>query len=262
MNACFRFDIRSVFFVLLMTVSGVATAQFAQIPSTVYRWDEAVVTKKGGSQQRVLLEGATPAFKHMKVHATTVAAGDAPHPGHEHADEELIIVKEGQLTVTIKGKQETLEKGSIALIMPGDAHALTNGSKKPVTYYIMRYETENPQPERGAKAGGSFVKHWKDLEYKTHDKGGRRNVFDTGTTQSERFEMHITTLNEGLMSHPPHTHKAAEILLLVEGQAEESIDGTWLPSKVGDIVFLQSEVPHALRNTGKGAATYFAFQFE
>jgi (S)-ureidoglycine aminohydrolase len=262
MNPRFRFDIREIFFVLLLFVSSVTKAQFQQIPSTVYRWDGGTVSKKANSQQRVLLEGATPAFTHMKVHATTVAADEAAHPGHEHADEELIIVKEGQLTVTIEGKTETLEKGSVALIMPGDEHALNNNGKQPVTYYIMRYETGQPQPERGQKAGGSFVRHWKELEYKPHDKGGRRNVFDTATTHSERFEMHITTLNEGLMSHPPHTHKAAEILLLIEGEAEESIDGTWLSSQVGDIVFLQSQVPHALRNTGKGPATYFAFQFE
>lgn len=262
MNTRLCFDARYILFILLLTVSFSGIAQYPQIPSAVYRWDEVAVSNKGTSEQRVLLEGATPAFKHIKVHATTVAAGEAPHPGHQHADEELIIVKEGQLTVTMKGKTETLEKGSVALIMPGDEHALNNNGKQPVTYYIMRYETDKPQPERGTKAGGSFVKHWKDLDYKTHDKGGRRNVFDTATTQSERFEMHITTLNQGLMSHPPHTHKAAEILLLIEGQAEESIDGTWQTSQIGDIVFLQSQVPHALRNTGKGPATYFAFQFE
>lgn len=239
-----------------------AMAQYPAVPAAVYRWEAAELSKKGNSEQRVLLEGATPAFTHVKVHATTVAGGKAAHAGHTHADEELIIVKEGQLNVTIKGKTETLETGSVALIMPGDEHALANAGQKPVTYYIMRYETEKPQPERGAKSGGSIVKHWNDLDYKAHDKGGRRDVFDKATVQSERFEMHITTLNEGLMSHPPHSHKAAEILLLIEGEAEESIDGKWVPSVVGDIIFLQSQVPHAIRNTGKKPCTYFAFQFE
>lgn len=262
MNRQLLFHIRCAFLAFFVLTTWDVTAQHALIRADVYRWDSAPVVKKGPSQQRGLLEGATPAFQHVKVHATTVGAGQAAHPGHQHADEELIIVKEGQLTVTIAGKVETLEKGSIALIMPGDEHALSNDGKVPVTYYVMRYETEKSQPERIASAGGSLVKHWNELDYKTHDKGGRRNVFDRATTHSERFEMHITTLNEGLMSHPPHTHKAAEILLLIEGQAEESIDGKWIPAGVGDIIFLQSQVPHAIRNTGKGAATYFAFQFE
>lgn len=104
--------------------------------------------------------------------------------------------------------------------------------------------------------------HWNQVEFKPHDKGGRRNFFDRATAHAKRFEMHVTTLNEGLMSHPPHTHKAAEILLLTHQQAEESIDGKWLSSDVGDIIFLQSNAPHALRNTSKGSCTYFAFQFE
>ena len=143
-----------------------------------------------------------------------------------------------------------------------DEHSFANLSDKPVTYYLMRYKALGSDTESKLQVGQSFIKHWKDLEYKPNDKGGRRNVFDQKTNQAERFEMHITTLNEGLMSHPPHTHKAAEILLLIEGKAEESIDGKWIPAGVGDIIFLQSQVPHAIRNVGKGAATYFAFQFE
>ncbi|WP_207505779.1 cupin domain-containing protein [Telluribacter humicola] len=246
----------------LLLFSFVASAQYSQVPSVVYRWDEAPLSRKAGSVQRVLLEGATPHFTHLKIHATTVEAGQAPHEAHDHPDEELVIVKEGELTVTYNGKTELLEAGSIALFMPGDRHGFENRSTGPVTYYIMRYEAAGPQPERGTKAGGSFVKHWKELDYRTHDKGGRRDVFDRATAHSERFEMHITTLNEGQMSHPPHTHKAAEILLLIEGQAEESIDGKWIPAGVGDIIFLQSNVPHAIRNTGKEPCTYFAFQFE
>jgi (S)-ureidoglycine aminohydrolase len=257
-----NFPMKNFLTFLLLSLALNVRAQYASVPAAVYRWEGVTVSKKEHSEQRVLLEGATPAFSHVKVHATTVAGGKAAHAGHSHADEELIIVKEGVLNVTIKGKTETLETGSIALIMPNDGHALANGGKEPVTYYIMRYETKQPQPERGIASGGSFVKHWNELDYKAHDKGGRRNVFDKGTVQSERFEMHITTLNEGLMSHPPHTHKAAEILLLIEGEAEESIDGEWQPAAVGDIIFLQSQVPHAIRNTGKKPCTYFAFQFE
>ena len=237
-------------------------AQYGPISSDVYTWAGAVVKKGGHSQTRQLVEGTTPAFTHLKIHGTTVEAGQAAHAGHKHADEELIIVKEGTLRVTIEGRTELLETGSVAIMMPGDEHAFANGGDGPVSYFVMRYESPKVDAQRGVAAGGSFVKHWNDLVYKTNEKGGRRNVFDRATAHSERFEMHITTLNEGLMSHPPHTHKAAEILLLIEGEAEESINGKWVPASVGDIIFLQSNVPHAIRNTGKKACTYFAFQFE
>ena len=87
-------------------------------------------------------------------------------------------------------------------------------------------------------------------------------MFDRATAMTKRFEMHVTTLNQGLWSHPPHIHWAAEILLLIQNTAQESIDGNLQPAAVGDIIFLESNVPHAIQNTSRGPCTYFAFQFE
>ena len=87
-------------------------------------------------------------------------------------------------------------------------------------------------------------------------------MFDRATAMTKRFEMHVTTLNEGLWSHPPHTHRAAEILLMVDKNSQENIDGKLYQATVGDVIYLESNVPHALQNTSKGTCTYFAFQFE
>lgn len=248
----------------LILATGPAPAQPADsIKSTVYNWATTPVLKKAGSEQRVMLEGATTDFRHLRIHATTVPAHQAPHPAHKHDDEELIIIKEGELTVTIEGKTKTLGAGSIALMLPGDEHGFDNRGDKPATYYVMRYESKAPaNPERGQKAGGSFWIDWKDVAFQPHDRGGVRRMFDRATAMTTRFEMHVTTLNEGLWSHPPHTHRAAEILLMINNTAQESISGKLRPATVGDLIFLESNVPHAIQNTSKGPCTYFAFQFE
>lgn len=236
---------------------------FKPIKAQIYHWDEAIVQKKETMEQRTLLEGSTVDFKHFKIHATTVYPNQAPHPSHAHDEEELIIVKSGTLTVNIANKAYTLEKGSIALIFSGDTHGLENKSDSAVTYYVMRYESKAPKNlERGQQAGGSFAVHWNDVPFQAHDKGGIRKFFDKPTSMTKRFEMHVTTLNEGLESHPPHTHRAAEILLPLDNIAEESINGNWIKARKGDIIFLESNIPHAIKNTGKGTVTYFAFQFE
>lgn len=247
----------------LSLITATCFGQYQPIVSNVYAWNDLAVTKTANAEQRQILEGTTPAFKHLKVHATTLNAHQKPHPSHRHDDEELIIVKEGELTVTIEGKTETLEAGSIALIMPGDEHGFENKGDSKASYYVMRYESVEPVDiERGKKAGGSQMVHWKDVAFNPHDKGGRRNFIDRPTAHSKRFEMHVTTLNGKFMSHPPHTHKAAEILILTENKAEETIDGQWYKSDIGDVVFLQSNVPHALKNDSQKSCTYFAFQFE
>ncbi|MBA4849971.1 cupin domain-containing protein [Emticicia sp. BO119] len=236
---------------------------FKPIEAKIYHWADAAVNKKENMEQRSLLEGSSVAFKHIKIHATTVYPHQTPHQSHRHDEEEMIIIKEGELTVTIEGKTQTLGAGSVALMMSGEEHGFENKSNSNVTYYVMRYDSREPKNlERGNQAGGSFMINWKDIPFQAHDKGGIRKFFDKPTAMSRRFEMHVTTLKEGMESHPPHTHKAAEILLPIDNIAEEHIAGNWIMADIGDIIFLESNVPHAIRNIGKGTVTYFAFQFE
>ncbi|RFS14144.1 cupin domain-containing protein [Emticicia sp. C21] len=242
---------------------GIGQDAFKPIEAKIYHWADAPVTKKENMEQRPLLEGSSVHFKHIKIHATTVYPHQSPHPSHNHEEEEMIIVKEGELTVTIEGKTQILGTGSVVLINSGEEHGFTNKGDKYLTYYVMRYESREPKNlERGKQAGGSFMINWKDIPFQAHDKGGIRKFFDKPTSMTKRFEMHVTTLKEGLESHPPHTHKAAEILLPIDNIAEEHIAGTWIKAGIGDIIFLESNVPHAIRNISKGTVTYFAFQFE
>ncbi|GAB3507803.1 cupin domain-containing protein [Emticicia fontis] len=250
-------------FFFCYTILCVGQDNLKPIEAKIYHWADAPVTKKENMEQRPLVEGNSVAFKHIKIHATTVYPHQSPHPGHQHEEEEMIIVKEGELTVTIAGKKQTLGTGSVALINSGEEHGFENKGNTNATYYVMRYESREPKNvERGKQAGGSFMINWKDVAFQAHDKGGIRKFFDKPTSMANRFEMHVTTLKEGMESHPPHTHKAAEILLPIDNIAEEHIAGTWIKADIGDIIFLESNVPHAIRNISKGTVTYFAFQFE
>ncbi len=247
----------------LLSLSAINPLLAQTIESKSYAGKDAPMTKKANSEQRVILDGSTTDFSQFKLHATTLPAHQAPHPAHKHDDEELIIIKEGELTVTIAGKTKTLGAGSVALMMPGDEHGFENKSDASTTYYVLRYTSKEPvNLERGQKAGGSFMIDWKDVAFTPHDKGGIRRMFDRATAMTKRFEMHVTTLNEGLWSHAPHTHRAAEILLMVDKESKESVGGKMYQASVGDVIYLESNVPHALQNTSKGSCMYFAFQFE
>ena len=177
-------------------------------------------------------------------------------------EEALVIVKEGALTITLGGKSKTLGPGSVALIMPGDSYRLENRETTPLTYYLMRY-TSNQMPDLDLYRlmGESFWIDWKDVAYTTHEKGGVRRLFDCGTVMTKRFELHATTLKPGLLSHAPHTHRPAEIMILMDNAVQESIGDQRQPVAVGDVVFLESGVLHSGQNTSQQPCTYLAFQF-
>jgi (S)-ureidoglycine aminohydrolase len=214
-------------------------------------------------ERRQLFEGASTPLAYLEIHATTLAPGNAPHAPHAHDDEEMVIIREGTLRVTIEDESKVLGAGSVALMLPGDEHGFENGGDTPVTYYVFRYRSKAPaNVERGREAGGSLMLDWDDVAVEPGEKGARRSFFDRGTAMFERFEMHVTTLNEGLTSHAPHTHAAEEFILIRQSDVEESIDGTLHPATAGDLIFLASESLHGITSTGTGPAEYFAFQWE
>ncbi len=178
--------------------------------------------------------------------------------------EQLLIIKSGTITIGMQDSTWTIGTGSVVLLMPGQRCWLKKANdNEAATYYLMKYKSRLPtDPIRGQNAGGSFVKDWNNILFKPHDKGGIRNFFERATAMCKRFEMHVTTLNEGFKSHDPHTHRAEEIILVMEGKTEMQIGDAFYKGSAGTIYYLGSQVAHAIRNDGTGSCTYFAFQFE
>jgi (S)-ureidoglycine aminohydrolase len=77
----------------------------------------------------------------------------------------------------------------------------------------------------------------------------------------ERFDMHATNLNAGMISHPPHTHRAEEIILMIKGDVQMQIGENFFNSTAGDVIFLEANVSHALKNTGSEQCSYYAIQW-
>ncbi len=254
---------KAIFGLISLIITFPAFSQTDSVKSTVYSWKNLKAVKEESRERRQVLEGYTTHLQKLEIHATTLEPGKAPHPPHVHADaEELIIVKDGKLSVTIQGKTEVLGAGSVAIALPGDEHGFNNAGDSRCTYYVIKYKSKAPaDAARGSNAGGSFMVDWKNVAFKPHDKGGRRDFFERPTSMSPRYEMHVTTLNEGLKSHDPHTHVAEEIILMVQGDAQMQVGQNFYKATTGDVIFLNSQVPHALKNTGKTACTYFAFQW-
>jgi (S)-ureidoglycine aminohydrolase len=234
------------------------------VESKVYSFSEAKIEKTSSGEKRQLIDGETTHLENFAIHTTMLEPGKAPHGSQIHTDyEEIVFVKEGRIEMMINETKKVLGPGSVALILPGDEHGIVNTSESQATYYIIKYKSKAAMDvERGKKAGGSILVDWESLEFKPHSRGGRRNFFDRKSAMSERIEMHATTLNPGIKSHEPHTHAPAEIIVMMEGTTEMEIDGKVYPGEVGDIYFLGSNIPHAIRNTGDKPCMYLAFQWE
>jgi len=111
-------------------------------------------------------------------------------------------------------------------------------------------------PVNGKPVIGESVYDWNTMEVKKTPVGESRTVLRGPTATLDELEMHVTTLNPGEASHPPHKHPNEELIILDQGTVEALINGEWKRVGTGSVIFNASDVMHSLRNVGDTPATY------
>jgi len=249
---------------ILCVLALTTFAQLQPVQPGVYRWADRPVKVSNDRESGIFLEGTSPEFEYVKIHATTQNPGAKPSKAHVNKDmEELIIVKEGTMKVTVEGKSKILGAGGVVLIMPQQMQSLENIGNSNLSYYAIKYKSKKQvNIERGISGGGSMMLNADSLVFKPTEKGGGRAYFDRATAMCERLEMHVTQLNKKGPSHNPHSHLETEIILVTSGETEMTIDGKEYKAGVGDFYFVNSELFHGLRNASDKSCSYFAFKWK
>ena len=111
------------------------------LPSSVFDWAKLTVTPSKVGEGRRVLNGSTVTLKNLESHITTINAGEAPHAAHRHPDEEVILVREGTLEVSINGKAEQAGAGSIFFYASNDLHGMRNVGTTRASYHVIRMVT-------------------------------------------------------------------------------------------------------------------------
>ena len=114
-----------------------ATAQTAALPSKTYSYPDLPVKINGSNRQRAVLDGATHSGFPINLHMTELGPGQAPHAPHHHVHEEMIMLHEGTLEVTIAGRIATLGPGSIAYVASGEEHGWRNVGTGRANYFVL-----------------------------------------------------------------------------------------------------------------------------
>ena len=239
-------------------------AQQDSLSSGVYPWKEPKDKDNKNISTVILFEGKVHDMEWMQMSGNMIMTSKTKINFAVPVNEEhLMIIKSGNIMLVIKDSTYSIGAGSVALLMPGETFSLQSEGSASCKFYVMKYKSKLPiDVVRGKTSGGSLVKNWNSIQFKPHDKGGRRDFFERPTAMCKRFEMHVTALKEGLKSHDPHKHRAEEIILIVDGKTEMQIGDKFYKGGSGDIYYISSDVLHGIRNDGMENCNYFAFQFE
>lgn len=231
--------------------------------SEVHHWEVPKVLPTDFGSEKILFRGSGAILSKHELKGITIQSGKKlTYNTKDNGDELFFIIKEGPVRVVLNQKAHDLDTGSVVFLLPGDEVIFENIRKDDISFYEMRMASmEKPKVERGRRAGPSFVLDWYDMVYSPHDKGGVRQLFDRQTIMLNRFDIHITSLNPGINSHAPHTHKNEEIILMVDGDGEMVLGDVKQNIKTGDAAYVASHLSHNFSNLGNRPAVYFAIQW-
>jgi quercetin dioxygenase-like cupin family protein len=121
-------------------ISGPTTEK--HLGASIFEWEKLAVKPTATGERRDVFDRPTATFANFECHVTTIKAGVSPHAPHHHGDEEVVLLKEGQLDVTINGKTQQIGPGSIVFVSSNDEHGWKNSGTTPATYYVLRLRTD------------------------------------------------------------------------------------------------------------------------
>ena len=109
---------------------------------------------------------------------------------------------------------------------------------------------------------GESAWDWNKLVVKKTSVGESRQIVKGPTATLDELEMHVTTLNPGMMAHEPHHHPDEELVIIDRGTVEALINGEWVRVGAGSVVLNSSNVTHGMRNVGDGPAQYHVVRWK
>jgi heat shock protein HslJ/mannose-6-phosphate isomerase-like protein (cupin superfamily) len=119
-----------------------ASASAAEpLTSAVFDWAALKAVPIPNGERRAVLDGPTATVDLLHVHVTTLGAGKASGAPVRHLQEEVLIVKDGDVEVSLDGTTQKVGPGSILFFAAGAVTALRNAGTTPATYYVVYYKT-------------------------------------------------------------------------------------------------------------------------
>jgi mannose-6-phosphate isomerase-like protein (cupin superfamily) len=108
-----------------------------RLPSKAFRFEDLPVKVTGTNRSHAVIDGETHSGFPVEVHVTELAAGQSPHPPHQHIHEEMFLIQTGVLDATVNGKTTRLTPGSVCYVNSNDLHGVVNPGPGRVEYFVV-----------------------------------------------------------------------------------------------------------------------------
>lgn len=117
------------------------------LPSNVYDFAQMLAEPTPMGERRRYFFSPTATLDQFVVQMSSLDPGKSPHPPHQHPDEEMIMIKEGTLEISLNGKLQRVGPGSLVFVASNDLHGWTNVGTQRANYWVLRWWTAKTGPD-------------------------------------------------------------------------------------------------------------------
>jgi quercetin dioxygenase-like cupin family protein len=122
----------------LLASSAARAAKGDRLKTAVINRDDVTATKSNQASQRKYFDGVNHEGMPVECHESELPPGEAPHPPHKHVHEEMIVVLQGTMEVTVEGTAtKRITSGGLAYVNSNELHGWKNVGNDRARYLIL-----------------------------------------------------------------------------------------------------------------------------
>lgn len=245
----------------IMTDRALFTTAYAVIPKGVQR--DIVTSLLPGWVKTRFWVLARPLTGFAETFSWSIAevapGGGSQKPEIDPDAQAVLIVANGQITITVAGASHGMEPGGYAYLAPGTSWTIAHAGDGPATIHWVR---KRYQPGPGLEHPVSFVTRDQD-----HPPVAMPGTDAWSTTRfvdpsDLRHDMHVNIVSFQPGGSIPfaETHVMEHGLYVLEGKAVYRLNGDWVEVEAGDFLWLRAFCPQACVAAGPGPFRYLLYK--
>ncbi len=213
---------------------------------------------------RPVFDAPTPTLERFEMHITTLNPGRSPHGPHCHPWEEILILKEGTLQVSINGVNRPAGAGAVIFFGANDAHTVVTTGDRAATYYVINFFTAAAHNVPAVPAAEwapahlqrSGILNWDDGRTQSGPHDSRRLFIDSPTATLTSLDIHASTV--AARRFPVRQSDGRVLLIIVkEGAIECTINDVTHLVGASSLIYIVPGATYTLRNRADVPATYY-----
>lgn len=107
--------------------------------SALFTWESVPERPTEQGARRTVFAAPTATLDELEYHTTTLKPGASPHPPHTHRNEELLIIKAGEVEAYVNGEWKAAPTGSLVFFASMVPHTVRNRGAVPATYHVVNW---------------------------------------------------------------------------------------------------------------------------